>query len=44
MGGNTVQTNPDFNAFYIIYDLSFLADILIWNTVEVVPVYLKVIC
>lgn len=38
-----VQSDPDFNRLRIVYDLGFPAYMLIWNTVEVIPVYLEVI-
>ena len=38
-----VQSDPDFNRLRIVYDLGLPAYMLIWNTVEVIPVHLEVI-
>lgn len=38
-----VQSDPDFNRLCVVYDLGFPAYMLIWNTVEVILVYLEVI-
>ena len=38
-----VQPDPDFKRLRIVYDLGLPAYMLIWNTVEVIPVHLEVI-
>ena len=41
---NALHIDPYFDSVGIIDNLGLLAHILVWDTVEAIPVYLEVIC